>query len=292
MPNSHTALIIDDNEEVLQALRNMLDSLGHRYHCASTQEEADRLLNRHGVCYVLLDLELPVRSNQLANIQVGFNLLEHIRARFTKDQLPIIVMTAHGKGHEYTVRAFKMGCTDYIKKAFDEEPEPLEDKIREAMQQACEQQHRACPNTGTSKGGRPKSAAPPKGKRGESWAYRTQHKFHFNGGCRRRRYLIHIDGREAWVRGETFTCLWKLAVRLCNHPPGWLHRMDFHENVDSAIYRMKQELAKAGLDGDCIENDGHGQFRLSTPPQNITYDEEPFRATHPTLFEEHTPKHR
>jgi len=293
MANSHTALIVDDNAEVLQALRNMLDSLGHRYHCAGTQEEADRLLSRHDVCYVLLDLELPVRSNSLAKIQVGFNLLEQIRARFAKNQLPIIVMTAHGEGHAYTVRAFKMGCTDYIKKPLDEEPEPLEDKIREAMRQTCELHHSTCPNTETPRGGRPKSATPPKRTYGQSGAYRARHTFHFNGECRKRRYLMRVNDQEAWVKLETFACLWKLAVRLRDNPPGWLHHTDLHPNAHSAIHRLKKDLAKTvGLDGSYIDNDGHGRFRLSTPPENITYDPEPLKAYHSALFEQHAPKAR
>ena len=293
MANPHMGLVIDNDDEVLQEVRNILSSLGHRCYCASTQEEVEGLLQKHSFCYVLLDLELPVRSNQLPKIQVGFNILERIRVNFSRDQLPIIIMTAHGKGHEYPTRAFKMGADDYIKKPFDDEFQPLEDKIREAMQKTCGKHHNSCPNMGTSKGARPKSAAPPKTRRTQSWSYRTRHTFHFNGECRNRRYLIRIHGEEAWVRLETFTCLWKLAMQLCNNPPGWIHHSDFHENAHSAIHRLKKDLAKViRLDGECIENDGQGKFRLSVPPENITYDEEPLKAYHPALFEQHAPKSR
>ena len=293
MANPHKALVIDNDSEVLQEVRNILSSLGHQCCCISTQEEAEDLLKKHSFCYVLLDLELPVRSNQIPKIQVGFNLLERIRANFSKEQLPIIIMTAHGKGHEYPTRAFKMGADDYIKKPFDDESQPLEDKIREATQKTCEQRSGSCPNTRSARGARPRSAAPPKGKRSQSGTYQTRHTFHFNGECRKRRYLIRINGRDARVRLETFTCLWKLAVQLLNSPPGWTHQADLNDNVHSAMFRLKKDLKKiAGLDGVCIENDGHGKFRLSTPPENITYDEEPLKTYHSALFEQHAPKRR
>ncbi len=292
MARPHLGLVVDNDDEVLQEVKNILTSLGHECGCVTTQQDAEALLADRRFCYVLLDLELPVRTNQIAKIQVGFNLLEQIRARFSREELPVIVMTAHGKGHEYTVRAFKMGADDYIKKPFDEEPQPLEDKIREAMQKTCEKNHASCPNARAPQKGTGKRAAPrPRGKRDQSWPYRTRHRFHFNGECRKRRYLIRVNGKDAWVRLDTFTCLWKLAVALLNVPPGWLR--DFHDNAHSAIYRLKQDLAKVtGLDGDCIENDGHGQFRLSVPPENVTYDEGPLKAYHSALYETHTPRAR
>lgn len=291
MARPHVGLVVDNDDEVLQEVRNIVASLGHQCECAATQQDAEALLGSRHFCYVLLDLELPVCSNQIPKIQVGFNLLEQIRARFSKEELPVIVMTAHGKAHEYTVRAFKMGADDYIKKPFDEEPQPLEDKIREAMMKTCEDNHDYCPNARVSKKEGRKAPAPRKGKRRESWAYRSRHKFHFHGECRKRRYLIRINGREAWVRLETFSCLWKLAVGLLNTPPGWVG--DLHKNAHSAIYRLKKDLAAvAGLDGDCVENDGHGQFRLSVPPENITYDREPLEAYHSNLYETHTPRSR
>lgn len=164
MANPHVALVIDNDDEVLQELKNMLESLGHQCSCASTQEEAERILAKQGFCYVLLDLELPVSPNQIPKIQVGFNLLEVIRARYSKDKLPVIVITAHGKGHEYPVRAFKMGADDYVKKPFDNEPEPLEDKIRDWTQKTCEKIHGDCPNLRAARGSKQKLAVPVKGK--------------------------------------------------------------------------------------------------------------------------------
>ena len=93
MAKPHVGLVIDNDDEVLQELKNMLASLGHQCYCASTQEEAERILEKQRFCYVLLDLELPVKPNQLPKIQVGFNLLEVIRARYSKDKLPQFGLT-------------------------------------------------------------------------------------------------------------------------------------------------------------------------------------------------------
>lgn len=146
MARPHVALVVDDDADLIQEVRNMLESLGHDCCCASTQEEAEQLLTSHAFCYLLLDLELPVRANQIPKIQVGFNLLERIRERFSRERLPVLIMTAHGQGHQYPTRAFKMGADDYIKKPFDSECEPFEDKIRSAMKRTCEKDYSECPN--------------------------------------------------------------------------------------------------------------------------------------------------
>ena len=68
---------------------------------------------------------------------------------------------------------------------------------------------------------------------------------------------------------------------------------ELNANAHSAVYRLKKDLAQViKLDGDCIENDGQGRFRLSVPPGNITYDEVPMKTHHPLLFEQYEPKTR
>lgn len=289
MSPPHVALVIDNDHDVLEEVEVMLSSLGHECHCATNQEEAEAFLAELKFCYVVLDLHLPVKGNRMPRIQTGFNILENIRQQFSADELPVIIMTAHGSGHEYSVRAFKRGATDYVKKPFDSDSEPFEDKVREAMGKTCEARHRRCPNCrsslpdGAAENG--ESGTKPEPPSAEELCV-TGPSLHFIGTCRRRRYLMMINGEEVRVQQSTFACLLKLAARLKRNPPGWVHGTDLSEsNYHSVIHRLRQDLRQLlNIDDGFIEGDGHSKFRLSVPPENLSFDEACLRADHPHLL--------
>ena len=61
---------------------------------------------------VLLDLDLPSRS--------GFDVLEELRAHYSKSVLPVVIFT--GSANEYvSARALALGANDYRLKATDYE---------------------------------------------------------------------------------------------------------------------------------------------------------------------------
>lgn len=102
---------------------------------------------------------------------------------------------------------------------------------------------------------------------------------------RKRRYRLDVDGTATWVRLSTLEVLWRLAARMLSDGPEWVRGEDLHASYHSAISRMRQDLReRAGLDGDLLDNDGHGSFRLSVSPTNLSFDEAVFAAEHPGLF--------
>lgn len=125
------ALVIDDDPSISKLFKyNLEETKGYKVDIAETQEEAYNILDRKRFNFVLLDLKLPVRSPMDdSDIEVGFDTLKYIRDRFTKEKLPVMVMTAYGD-EDTAVRAIlRYGANDYIKKPFDVSREPLEDKL-------------------------------------------------------------------------------------------------------------------------------------------------------------------
>ncbi|MBL4846139.1 MAG: response regulator [Planctomycetes bacterium] len=145
MTQQHKALIVDDQQGVLEILGAILSSLDHAYDYARTQREARDLLIANRYCYILLDLEFPADEGITARIQTGFNCLAEIRQRFHRDDLPVIVMTAHENGTAYPIRALQLGANDFAQKDFDDDLEPLDVKIGRVIGQACDAAGRCRP---------------------------------------------------------------------------------------------------------------------------------------------------
>lgn len=288
MARQHLALIVDDNPMVLEAAQEIVTSLGHAFVTASSQQEAEAKLRDVRPCYMLIDLELPVRAKNLSRLQTGLNLLTLVRGEFAPEEMPVIVMTAHGDDHALAVRAFKHGATDFVKKPFDDDFEPLEDKIRNALAKTCELRAACARDRQDASDVGPLSAAPAEEQAAappSEVVYRCSHTLRFHGEVRKRRYRLDVDGTPVWVRLSTLEVLWRLAARMLSDGPEWVRGDDLHASYHSAISRMRKDLReRAGLNGDLLDNDGHGSFRLSVPPANISFDEAVFAAEHPGLF--------
>lgn len=266
----HKALIVDDQRGIMEILGAILSSLDHEYDYARTQREARELLKASRYCYILLDLEFPADEGVTARIQTGFNCLAEIRERYHRDDLPVIVMTAHEKGTEYPIRALQLGANDFAQKDFEEDLEPLDVKIRRVLRGACDDSG-GCRLHGQRSVSRPDGA---------------ECVLRFHGDCRRRRHRMEINGETVWVRLSTFEILWELACAARTAPPGWVPgRRISSGNYHNAVSRLKSDLAEvAGLDGSIVQNDGHGSFRLAIAPENVSYDAEALGVNMPGLL--------
>ena len=274
MSSRHKALIVDDQRGIMEILGAILSSLDHDYDYARTQREARELLKANRYCYILLDLEFPADDGVTARIQTGFNCLAEIRQRFHRDDLPVIVMTAHEKGTEYPIRALQLGANDFAQKDFEEDLEPLDVKIRRVLAQACDV-------TGDCR------RKPSRRARGSGEGAEAGHTFHFHGESRRRRYRMEINGSPCWVCLSTFTILWKLASAASQSHGGWVEGGELNSgNYHNAIARMKKDLEQvAHLDGRFVENDGQGRFRVNLPTGTFSFDAQAMRVHHPRLVE-------
>jgi len=126
MKQQTIALIIEDEDAIIQVVSKKLKSLGHNIKIAKNQDSANFLLKRQTFDYILLDLKIPVTENDMdPDSNTGFNLLQQIREKHTQEELPVIIMTA---GITSAVVVMKKGANDFVEKPF--KVNELEDKIR------------------------------------------------------------------------------------------------------------------------------------------------------------------
>lgn len=102
-----TAVIIDDDRNILTTLHIHLEGLGFAVHTATTGAEGLARINEQTPNIVFLDLKLPD--------QTGLQVLEAIRA--TGVETDIVVITAFAT-IDTAVQAIKMGAFDYVSKPF------------------------------------------------------------------------------------------------------------------------------------------------------------------------------
>ncbi|MCO5166605.1 MAG: response regulator [Planctomycetes bacterium] len=281
MKHEHKALVIDDQQGVLETVKAILFSMEHGFDTARTQREALELLDSRPYCYVLLDLEFPADEGAMPRIRTGFNCLESIRRRFRREDLPVIIMTAHENGTEYPIRALQLGANDFAKKPFDDDLEPLEVKVQRVLAGGCAGRGSHSAAEVTPPAGR---AA---GREREAEEDLPGPRLHFHGECRKRRYRMEIDGKVVYVRLGTFTILWKLAAAAMSGGSGWVAGRELNAgNYHNAISRLRQDLLAVAGAGDSgwVEGDGHGMFRLGVPRGQVSFDEEAMHVHHAALL--------
>jgi two-component system, OmpR family, KDP operon response regulator KdpE len=99
-------LVIDDEPQILRALRINLSVRGYEVHTASTGARALRVAAEHKPDVVVLDLGLPDMS--------GIEVLEGLRGWLTA---PVIVLSARTDSSD-KVEALDAGADDYVTKPF------------------------------------------------------------------------------------------------------------------------------------------------------------------------------
>lgn len=108
MPDTIDILLVDDEARNLDALEAILDDPGYRLLRAGGGDEALRLLLRHDVAAIVLDIRMPdVTGVELARIIKGIK-----RYR----QIPILFLTAHLMDDQDVVAGYGAGAVDYLTK--------------------------------------------------------------------------------------------------------------------------------------------------------------------------------
>lgn len=103
-------LIVDDRNENLVALESLLERPDLQLLKADNGNDALKLLLRHEVALVLLDVEMPGMN--------GFEMAELMRRNKKTQSIPIIFVTANGdKRHLF--RGYEVGAVDYLAKPLD-----------------------------------------------------------------------------------------------------------------------------------------------------------------------------
>ncbi|HZT98247.1 MAG TPA: response regulator transcription factor [Ktedonobacteraceae bacterium] len=99
-------LVVDDEREIVRALRRSLSAHGYTVLTASSGEEALETVAQHRPDLLLLDLLLP-----------GMSGLEVCRRIREESSMPIIVLSVKDAEHD-KIEALDLGADDYVAKPF------------------------------------------------------------------------------------------------------------------------------------------------------------------------------
>jgi len=100
-------LIVDDDYELSDGIRAVLENLGHQVMQARDGQQGKQMVYNHRPDLVILDMMMPRMG--------GYPVLEHFKGK--TDAPPIIMITAN-EGSRHKAYAEYLGVIDYIRKPF------------------------------------------------------------------------------------------------------------------------------------------------------------------------------
>src|SRR5216683_1210031 len=107
MANAKTILVVDDDMELSDCLRSVLERQGYRVFQARDGQQGKQMVYQHHPDLVILDMMMPRMG--------GYPVLEHFKGK--TDAPPIIMITAN-EGSRHKAYAEYLGVIDYIRKPF------------------------------------------------------------------------------------------------------------------------------------------------------------------------------
>src|SRR5437868_1079391 len=107
MAINKTILVVDDDMELSDGLRAVLERQGHRVLQARDGQQGKQMVYQHHPDLVILDMMKPRMG--------GYPVLEHFKGK--PDAPPIIMITAN-EGSRHKAYAEYLGVVDYIRKPF------------------------------------------------------------------------------------------------------------------------------------------------------------------------------
>ena len=129
MSNKPTVFVVDDDQEVRESIRWLIESVGMKAKTfASAQEFLDSYDPEQPGC-IVLDVRMPESS--------GLELQKKLLARGI--EIPTIVVSAYGNV-AVAVEAMKHGAVDFIEKPFSDQA--LLDRIQQAIEKDRQQRRR------------------------------------------------------------------------------------------------------------------------------------------------------
>jgi DNA-binding response OmpR family regulator len=120
MAAPRTILLVDDDADILGAMRAVLERRGYRVLTAGDGNAGLAAAEREGPDLVIVDMMMPKKS--------GFLVLEKLKARGGGP--PVIMITAN-EGSRHKAYAEALGAADYIRKPF------AMDKLLESVGRLC-----------------------------------------------------------------------------------------------------------------------------------------------------------
>jgi DNA-binding response OmpR family regulator len=108
MATAKTILLVDDDPEILGAMRLAVERRGYRVVTAADGNMALAVAEREAPDLVVVDMMMPKKS--------GFLVVETLRSRH-REKPPIIMITAN-EGSRHRAYAEMLGVDEYVRKPF------------------------------------------------------------------------------------------------------------------------------------------------------------------------------
>jgi len=107
-PQQRTILVVDDDHEILESMRTILENKGFRILAARDGNAGLMIAERENPDLIVLDMMMPKKS--------GFLVLEKLKSR-PGGLIPTIMITGN-EGSRHRAYAEMLGVKDYIRKPF------------------------------------------------------------------------------------------------------------------------------------------------------------------------------
>ncbi len=107
-PYSKVILLVDDDNEIVESMRAVLENKGYRVMVARDGNAGLTLAERENPDLIVLDMMMPKKS--------GFLVLEKLKGR-SGGLIPTIMITGN-EGSRHRAYAEMLGVRDYIRKPF------------------------------------------------------------------------------------------------------------------------------------------------------------------------------
>ena len=119
---SRKILVVEDQEDNRQILRDLLASAGYEMSEAGDGEEALTAVSKNRPDLILMDIQLPIMD--------GYEATRRIKSDPKTHAIPIIVVTSYALSGDET-KAREAGCDAYVTKPYS--PRALLAKIKEFL---------------------------------------------------------------------------------------------------------------------------------------------------------------
>ncbi len=108
MSAQKTVLLVDDDVDIIESMRTVLEAKGYRVMVARDGNAGLTVAEREGPDLIILDMMMPKKS--------GFLVLEKLKGR-PGGLIPTIMITGN-EGSRHRAYAEMLGVRDYIRKPF------------------------------------------------------------------------------------------------------------------------------------------------------------------------------
>jgi DNA-binding response OmpR family regulator len=148
MKDRHIALIVEDDREIAEELREILAAIDCKSVIADNSEHAMRKLRNGSYCLILLDLHIKSAPDSIkGHEEHGKALLRKIRQKHGHHNgipfwLPVIIVSGYAREVDEAVNVMRDGASDIIRKPFT--GRQVSEKVRLAFQASGRHTHERC----------------------------------------------------------------------------------------------------------------------------------------------------